>query len=74
MVESGARSGAWSHARLLVSHVNTIVVYVTTRRVSSRTKGRLQVSFTVAPDLLLKAQADIGVEIPAEHRVILVAL
>jgi transcription initiation factor TFIIF subunit beta len=34
-----------------------------------RTTGRLQVSFTVAPELLQKAQAEIGVEIPAEHRV-----
>jgi transcription initiation factor TFIIF subunit beta len=35
----------------------------------SSTTGRLQVSFTVAPELLQKAQAEIGVEIPAEHRV-----
>jgi transcription initiation factor TFIIF subunit beta len=33
------------------------------------TKERLKVTFTVAPDLIKKEQADIGVEIPAEHKV-----
>ena len=46
-------------------------MYVCTMTVGppSSAKGRLQVSFTVAPELAQKAQADIGLPIPTEHRV-----
>ena len=46
-------------------------MYVCTMTVAppSSAKGRLQVSFTVAPELAQKAQADIGLPIPTEHRV-----
>lgn len=32
-------------------------------------KGKLQVSFSLVPELAQRAQAEIGVEIPTDHKV-----